>query len=137
MTTFKLNCAIEASYSVILKFQSFQISFLIPPSKVPGRLGLLITLSLAIFNTLNSVSSKVPRTNSNPTALVRWIIGCLVFIFCAILEYAWILYRKFHHNNKVDGVKQKENQTHSLDRWMCIIFPPICKSLIIMLPDYI
>ena len=101
----------------------FQISFLIPPDQIPGRLGLLITLSLCMFNTLNSVSRSAPRTNKSPTAMVKWILGCLLFILLACLEFAWILHGMYH-TKKVD-VKHdmKVNRAHTLDKLMLIIFP--------------
>ena len=72
---------------------NFQMSFLIPPNAIPGRLTMLVTLFLCEITTLNSVAQSVVSTEE-PTVMVRWIFLCLAFIFLAILAYAWILFRK-------------------------------------------
>ena len=64
---------------------------MVPREAIPGRLGLLLTLFLCMINTLNKVSNNSPRATRGPTALVRWLIICLVFILFSLLEYAWIL----------------------------------------------
>ena len=73
-------------------FCHFQISFLIPPEAIPGRLGLLLTLFLCLINTLNSVARETPKASGATTALADWIISCKVFVLAAILEYAFLLF---------------------------------------------
>ena len=73
-------------------FCHFQISFLIPPEAIPGRLGLLLTLFLCLVNTLNSVARETPKASGATTALADWIISCKVFVLAAILEYAVLLF---------------------------------------------
>ena len=108
------------------EFLLLQISFFIPAEQIPGRLGLLVTLSLCMFNTLNSVSRYMPRTKQSPVALVRWILWCMKFEVAALFEYAWILYGNFYTNKIADA----KNDSHSwrpnyLDKIM-IIFFPVC-----------
>ena len=69
------------------------MSFLIPPKVIPGRLTMLVTLFLCEITTLNTVSQGVLSSES-PTVMVRWILLCLIFIFMAILAYAWILFQQ-------------------------------------------
>ena len=57
---------------------------------------MLVTLFLCLVNTLNSVSETSPNTQSVPTAIVSWIIVCMVFVLGALVSYAWILYRQVH-----------------------------------------
>ena len=100
---------------------SLQISFLIPPNKIPGRVALLITISLCMFNTLNSVARDVPPTDKNPTALVRWIIGCLLFILSAMCEYGFLLLlRQSKSTNDRLWTNSRRDQ---LDKFMLVIFP--------------
>ena len=55
--------------------------------------------------------------------MVKWILGCLLFILLACLEFAWILHGMYH-TKKVD-VKHdvKANKAHTLDKFMLISFP--------------
>ena len=69
---------------------SFQISFLIPPEVVPGRMALLITLILVLINLFISVTSRSPNTDSL-TSISTWMSVCILFVCCSLFEYAGIL----------------------------------------------
>ena len=94
-----------------------------------GRLALLITLSLCLFNTLNSVAETVPLTSTSPTAMVRWIIACLMWVLGALLEYAVIFAFQYRSKTvvapclKAKAKPDVENRLHPLDRVMLIVFP--------------
>ena len=53
----------------------FQISFVVHPEMVPGRLGLIITLFLCMTNTLNSVAKSAPNSGS-VSKIVSWMLAC-------------------------------------------------------------
>ena len=102
------------------------MSFLIPPDKIPGRVALLTTLSLCMFNTLNSVQEDVPLTNNNPTALVRWIVMCLFFIVLAMCEFGCLLLMQHFSSRKVDQARPKSENSNQINKWdklMLLIFP--------------
>ena len=114
-----------------------QISFLIPIDTVPGRMGFLTTLFLCMINILNWSARYSPKSGQYVTAMIYWILYCLIFIIGAIVEYALILY--FKKNRKlptldaemkissqsgknVDKLHLKE-RFRRLDRWMMLLFP--------------
>ena len=136
----KLNYTINSIQSKDWFFLLFQISYTIPPNKIPGRLGLLVTLSLCMTNTLNSVSKTAPRaTDHTVTAIVYWIVLCLLSILAAMVEYAIILLFMYHSQSgkvkrstslkssgKVDTWIQDDpvsldNRIHPADKWMLIL----------------
>ena len=103
----------------------FQISLMVPPDNVPGRLGLLVTLSLCMINTLNSVASSTPRADNATTALVKWILLCMVWIQIQMVTYAWILFSKYN-NKKVKSQSQGlqlDGKMHPLDKQMLLLSP--------------
>ena len=71
----------------------FQPSFVIPTDSVPGRMGLLVTLFLCLLSLLNNITSKAPNTESI-TSITIWLIVCIFFVHCALLEYGCILVYK-------------------------------------------
>ena len=75
-----------------------QISYLIPPEVVPGRMALLITLLLCLINIFNSVTSNSPNSDSI-TSIGAWIIYCIVFVKSALLQYGAILFWKCISND--------------------------------------
>ena len=69
------------------------ISFFIPPTAYPARFGLLITTILVLVNTFNNVVSNTPNDTHNITDLVFWMLGCIFFVFCALVSYALVITR--------------------------------------------
>ena len=68
------------TYDIELWKFHLQLSFLVSPEVVPGRLGLLVILTLGMINTLNSAVETNPRPQKGTTAMVSWISICLGFI---------------------------------------------------------
>ncbi len=63
-------------------------SFIVPPTAIPGRLALLVTLFLVEMEILKNVQSLVPDT---VTLLSFYAHFALSFVISAFLEYAFIL----------------------------------------------
>ena len=70
--------------------------------KVPGRLGLLITLDLIATNTYNSVKAPEKRGFSY---LEIWMLGVQIPILLAIFEYGIILTIKRMYKNEPEQNK--------------------------------
>ena len=64
-----------------------------------GRMGLLITMKLVLVNLLGTVIQEQPPT-TGPTALVVWMLTCIVFVTGAIAAYAVLLWRKLPQSGK-------------------------------------
>ena len=97
---------------------------------VPGRMGFLLTLFLCTVNILNSTASNTPKSGGDATAIIRWIMWCLLFIIMAILEYAAILgYKKCKKTAKinVDDCQSHDEKvkkiSRNLDKLMAIVCP--------------
>ena len=71
----------------------FQVSFLIDPEVIPGRMMLLITLFLVVINIFNNLSSNSP-SSSGFNAVSAWMFSCLFFVFGALAAYAGILLKQ-------------------------------------------
>ena len=90
--------------------------------KVPGRLGMLVTLDLIASNIYNSVKAPIHRKISY---IEIWMIVVHVPIFTAILEYGVILTMKKWRNTLISSTSQAECQndynletkSKSLDCW--------------------
>ena len=63
------------------------VSFLISPSVVPGRMGLLVTLFLVLTNMFNTINTVSP-TVQGLTSISIWLLGCIIFVAGAVAEYA-------------------------------------------------
>ena len=124
------------------------MGFLVPKDNLV-RLPLLLTLTLCMINTLNSVVTTSPKSGGKPTALIIWIWSCLVFIIMAILEYSTLLYYSKVKSNKdaTEGKKEikatskadsEEKKFKNLDMLMLAIFPSVflIYSLIFWLSFY-
>ena len=114
----------------------FQLSFLVPPEIVPGRLGLLVTLFLCQVNVLNNLVETKPRSHDGPTAILQWAGVCVSFISGAMAVYGWILFSHLNSCPK-DGKKddkaasnrpketKKYRTGYRLDMTMILLFPPV------------
>ena len=104
-----------------------------PVETIAGRMGLLVTMFLCTINTYNSVNTNSPKGGGNTTAIVEWILACLLFIIMAIVEYALILahmkYQKMTMDDQTyeaatDSGNEKNAKIYRLlDMCMIIIFP--------------
>ena len=65
-------------------------SFLIPPTAIPGRMTLLLTIFLVQMQMIKDVQSKLPESGVL-TGLAFYVLGSILFCFGALTEYAIIL----------------------------------------------
>ena len=66
-------------------------SFLIKPSVVPGRMGLLVTLFLVLINIFNGAKGSAP-TSKKLNAIDVFLVICFGHVFMALMEYVIILF---------------------------------------------
>ena len=108
-----------------LHFSPQKISFLLPHDSIPGRMGFLLTLFLCMVNTLNSMAQNAPNSGGSTTAIIQWILSCLLFMILAILEYALILgYKKYRKDYLRRECPNFRRMTRRIDRHMLVIIPP-------------
>ena len=69
------------------------VSFLVPPEVVPGRMAMLITLFLVLINIFNTVTTNSPNAEGM-NAITAWMLVCILFVFGALIAYAFLLWRK-------------------------------------------
>ena len=69
------------------------VSFLVPPEVVPGRMAMLITLFLLLINIFNTVTTQSPNAEGM-NAITAWMLVCMLFVFGALVGYAFLLWRK-------------------------------------------
>ena len=68
------------------------LSFIIQPSIIPGRMGLLVTVFLVIINIFIGVKNQSPTANGL-NAIDVFLVVCIGQVFVALLEYALVLIR--------------------------------------------
>ena len=56
----------------------FQVSFIIPPEIIPGRMTLIVTLFLVLIDIFDTVTSQTP-TAETMTSISTWLIGIFYF----------------------------------------------------------
>lgn len=86
VSPYLLNVYLPTAIFVVMSW----VSFLIPTDVVPARIVLLVTLCLVIINTFNNVTARIPVA-SQVTALEIWLLACILLVFGALAEYAFIL----------------------------------------------
>ena len=74
--------------------------------QVPGRMGLLITLCLINFNIYGSVSSTLAPPKRGFCYIELWMVGVMITIIFAILEYLAIL--AFKRKNGFSNLNEHE-----------------------------
>ena len=95
---------------------------------VPGRMGFLLTHVLCIINLLNATVVNSPRSGGHPTAIVYWILSCLIFTLFAIVEYAMILrYIKYRITpsdiaTNITGPRKENDKENLFKRWDNMMF---------------
>ena len=80
------------------------ISFLIPFDVIPGRMTLLVTLFLVLVNIFNAITTNSPKAEGL-TAIEVWMLVCILFVFGALVEYAFILFHKQRSTTKALSTK--------------------------------
>ena len=93
-------------------------------------MGFLLTLFLCMVNILNSMVLYTPKSGGDATAIIQWIMWCLLFIIMAIVEYAMILGYKKYKNKVIVGdicgqshESRTEDMSKKLDKLMAIVCP--------------
>ena len=66
------------------------ISFMLNPNSVQGRIGLLVTVFLALINIFIGVKNSSPASNGL-NAVDLFLVVCIGYVFAAIFEYACVL----------------------------------------------
>ena len=124
------------TYIMLYFFPSFMmvvtswINFAVSFEAVPGRLGLLLTLFLMMINMNNSISTKIPKSDS-ACPLIIWILICTVFIILALLEY-FIILIKVKYGTIIKKIEAKDKSKKQilkdwilvLDKTSLTLFPP-------------
>ncbi|CAB03329.1 Ig-like domain-containing protein [Caenorhabditis elegans] len=81
------------------------VSFWIDRTAVPARVTLGVTTLLTMTTQSSGINAKLP-----PVAYIKaidvWIGACMTFIFCALLEFAWVTYIA----NKQDANKRARTE---------------------------
>ena len=72
------------------------ISFIVNPSAIPGRMGMLVTVFLVLINIFIGVKNSSPTSNGLNAADI-FLVTCLVWVFGALLEYALVLIMNKRH----------------------------------------
>ena len=80
------------------------VSFLIKPEVVPGRIGLLVTIFLVLVNIFDGAKSVAP-VSENLNAIDLYILFCIVLVFLALIEYAFVLSKEKLNLSRVESVK--------------------------------
>ncbi|XP_071526959.1 gamma-aminobutyric acid receptor subunit pi-like [Panulirus ornatus] len=62
------------------------LTFLVPVDQVPGRMVLTITTLLTLVSMFAAVRQESPKV-SYAKAVDQWMIMCVVFVFCVLLEF--------------------------------------------------
>ncbi|XP_069686013.1 glycine receptor subunit alpha-1-like [Periplaneta americana] len=67
-------------------------SFLVKPDMVPGRMVLLVTNLLSLITMFEAVRASSPPALGVKSVDV-WLLCCIMFVFLALLEYLFVLYK--------------------------------------------
>eukprot|EP00093_Oithona_nana_P005197 05197.XXX_161134_169596_1 [CDS] Oithona nana genome sequencing. len=102
VSPYLLNVYLPTAIFVVMSW----VSFLIPTDVVPARIVLLITLCLVIINTFNNVTARIPVA-SQVTALEIWLLACILLVFGALAEYAFILRQVINLTRQQRRLRQK------------------------------
>ena len=65
-------------------------SFVVNPSVIPGRMGMLVTVFLVLINIFIGVKSNSPTSNGLNAADI-FLVACIGQVFAALVEYAMVL----------------------------------------------
>ena len=88
------------------------VSFIIDPSIVPGRMGLLVTVFLVLINIFISVKRDAPTSSGFLNAVDVFLVVCIGEVFAAILEYALVLYVVLQHKVQIVVPNTDKNQEY-------------------------
>ena len=100
--------------SIILVITSW-LSFMINPAAISGRMGMLVTLFLALINIFIAVKTNAPGSK-NINAVDKFLIACVVFHFGALFEYIFVMIRYGTFRNEQKSVTQDSNTREESDK---------------------
>ena len=66
------------------------LSFVVNPSVIPGRMGMLVTVFLVLINIFIGVKNKSPTSNGLNAADI-FLVACIGQVFACLVEYALVL----------------------------------------------
>ncbi|XP_042214918.1 glutamate-gated chloride channel alpha-like [Homarus americanus] len=66
------------------------LTFLVPVDQIPGRMVLTITTLLTLVSMFAAVRQESPKV-SYAKAVDQWMIMCVVFVFCVLVEFTVVL----------------------------------------------
>lgn len=91
------------------------VSFFIMPEMVPGRISLLLTLTLVLINFFIGIQEKMPKTGGL-TAIGIYLLFAMGIIFVALFEYAWILFKIQSINCMSESNKVASNESSKISK---------------------
>ncbi|XP_075046919.1 gamma-aminobutyric acid receptor subunit delta [Mixophyes fleayi] len=116
---------IQSYVPCILLVAMSWVSFWISQSAVPARVSLGITTVLTMTTLMASARSSLPRASAIKALDVYFLI-CYVFVFAALVEYAFAHYNADYikkEKGKIMGVKQKRKVTMKDGKEAIVLFP--------------
>ena len=100
--------------SIILVITSW-LSFMINPAAISGRMGMLVTLFLALINIFIAVKTNAPGSK-NINAVDIFLIACVGFHFGALFEYIFVMIRYGTFRNQCKSATQDSNTREESDK---------------------
>ena len=94
-------------------------SFLIRPSIVPSRMGLLVSLFLVFINIFNGIIDSAPKSK-NLNAIDTFLVICFTQVVMAMIEYIIVLYFE-GTKKKVSAVDFSTSSKLVVDSWQIIV----------------
>ena len=67
------------------------VSFVVNPTVVPGRMGMLVVVLLVLMNIFMSVKATAPHSSGFLNLVDIFLAACVLHVFVAFLEYAMVL----------------------------------------------
>ena len=88
-----------------------EIGFIIPVTAIPGRVGLLVTQFLTLINLFIHQMSESP-SQSELNALGIYLLACLGFVVCGLLEFAitLLIHQRRNSRKESKNANQSENK---------------------------
>ena len=89
------------------------VSFIVNPSIVPGRMGLLVTILLVLINIFIGAKTNSPPSSGFLNAVDIFLVFCILEVFAAFVEYATVLHGLTHQKDVIKAHPTTPNQVSS------------------------